>query len=81
MVYMITGLKINVERLRREIVADRKGAEIARQLGINPSYLYRKLGGDVSMSLDDLNKICFLYGRDATEFVDKIRLEEIKIAA
>ena len=75
---MIIGLKINVERLRREIVADRKGAEIARKLGINPSYLYRKLGGDVSMSLGDLNKICFLYGRDATEFVDEIDLGDLE---
>jgi transcriptional regulator with XRE-family HTH domain len=52
------------------------GAEIARQLGINRVYLYRKLGGKVGMSLGDLNKICHIYGRDATEFVDEIDLDE-----
>lgn len=77
---MTKGLKINVERLRREIVADRLGAIIARELGILPSYLYRKLGGKVGLSLDDLNNICRIYGRDATEFVDEVDLD-IKKAA
>ena len=72
---MPKGLTINVERLRRGIVADRKGAEIARHLGIKPTYLYKKLGGAVGLSLKDLNNICREYGRDATEFVDEVDLE------
>jgi transcriptional regulator with XRE-family HTH domain len=76
---MRKGLKINVERLRREVVADRKGATIARQLGMNRIYLYRKLGGDVGMSLDDLNQICKVYGRESTEFVDEIDLDQVEL--
>ena len=76
---MLKGLNINVKRLRREITADRKGAEIARTLGIHRVYLYRKLHENVGMSLNDLNKICKVYGRSATEFIDEIDLEDIDL--
>ena len=75
---MRKGLKINIERLKREITADRMGAEIARRLGINRTYLYKKLHQTIGMSLDDLNKICKAYDRDATEFVDEIDLGDLE---
>ncbi|MCH8290737.1 helix-turn-helix domain-containing protein [Candidatus Poribacteria bacterium] len=76
---MLKGFVINAERLRREIVADRKGATIAKELGIDRTYLYRKLGGKIRMTLDDLNRICKVYGRSATEFVDEIDLDQLDL--
>jgi len=73
---VLKGVVIDVERLRREIVADRMGATIARELGIARSYLYRKLSGGVAMSLKDLNRICRIYGRSATEFLKEIDLAD-----
>jgi transcriptional regulator with XRE-family HTH domain len=71
---MTKGLTINTEKLRSEMANDRVGARIAREIGVRPSYLYRKLGGEIAMSLDDLNQICKLYGRDSIEFIAEIEL-------
>ena len=71
-------MRVSRSRLKREITADRMGAEIARRIGINRTYLYKKLHQTIGMSLDDLNKICKAYDRDATEFVDEIDLGDLE---
>lgn len=76
---MLKGIEIDVEHLRREIVADRMGATIARKLGIARTYLYRKLSGKIAMTPKDLNRICKVYGRSATEFVKEIDLEDVDL--
>jgi transcriptional regulator with XRE-family HTH domain len=72
---MLKGVVIDIKKLRREMAADRKGAEIARRLGMNRTYLQKKLSGTVAMTLEDLNNICREYGRSATEFIKEVDLE------
>jgi len=74
---MPKGKRINVEKVRREIVADRLGVKIANHMGINRFSLYRKFSTG-KLTLDDLNKICAYLGRDVAEFLDEFELEVVK---
>jgi transcriptional regulator with XRE-family HTH domain len=70
----MVGLKIDLEKLRGAI---KNKAALADRIGIGRASLYRKLNGEVKMTLDDLNEIAHLINRNAEDFIVRFDLSEL----
>ena len=69
----VKTLVINKSFLKEELAG--KQHRIAEMLGIHPNTLYRKILGGHKLTLDELNQIAVILGKDTHDFLSVAEVE------
>jgi len=70
---VVKTLVINKSFLKEELTG--KQSRIAEMLGIHPDTLYRKIRGKYKLTLDELNQIAVILGKDTYNFLSVAEVE------
>jgi plasmid maintenance system antidote protein VapI len=70
---VVKTIVINKSFLREELAG--KQRRIAEMLGVHPNTLYRKIRGEHKLTLDELNQIAVMLGKDTYDFLSVAEVE------
>ena len=70
---VVKTLVINKSFLKEELTGNQRW--IAGMLGMHPNTLYRKIRDEHNLTLDELNRIAIVLGKDTHDFLSVVEVE------